>query len=329
MKHLSNRFNYMKNKKTLLLINENDYTSVQIIKWFNYLNIEYVVINENNKVVNLHLNLTENSYSFEFNHISNLSYKEIKNVWFRNGSFFFHEKSERNSTALSLHYKNELDILNSYLITELKNSKFFIGDFLKENINKLYVLKCASKFKFNVPFSIIVNNKSVLKFDSTSSLISKTIGEIINTYDYSLKRIVKMRTSILDINKMPEVFFPSLIQNNLDKKYEIRVFIFNKIVYSMAIFSQNNSATKIDFRNYENNHNVRYVPYVLEKEIEVKILKLMTYLKLTTGSIDLIKTTSNEIYFLEINPIGQFGFLSHYCNYNIEKNIANCLNEKE
>ena len=51
-------------------------------------------------------------------------------------------------------------------------------------------------------------------------------------------------------------------------------------------------------------------------------------LKLKNGSIDIIKGIDNEYYFLEVNPVGQFGMVSKPCNYNIENFISKKLNEK-
>lgn len=51
----------------------------------------------------------------------------------------------------------------------------------------------------------------------------------------------------------------------------------------------------------------------------------MKMLKLESGSLDFIVTPDNEYYFLEVNPVGQFNFVSEICNYHIEKHIAKTL----
>jgi D-alanine-D-alanine ligase-like ATP-grasp enzyme len=48
----------------------------------------------------------------------------------------------------------------------------------------------------------------------------------------------------------------------------------------------------------------------------------MAELNLDTGSIDMILDRKNEYVFLEVNPTGQFGWLSKSCNYYIEKEVA-------
>ena len=51
----------------------------------------------------------------------------------------------------------------------------------------------------------------------------------------------------------------------------------------------------------------------------------MKALKLESGSIDIIVDEQDDYYFLEVNPVGQFHFVSHICNYYIEKEIAQSL----
>jgi D-alanine-D-alanine ligase-like ATP-grasp enzyme len=56
----------------------------------------------------------------------------------------------------------------------------------------------------------------------------------------------------------------------------------------------------------------------------------MKDLSLKTGSVDFILDQNDKYYFLEVNPIGQFGMVSYPCNYNLEKKVAYFLiNETE
>ena len=95
----------------------------------------------------------------------------------------------------------------------------------------------------------------------------------------------------------------------------------------MAIFSQNNNKTKVDFRRYDTEFPNRLVRYSLPKNIQNKLILLMSHLKLATGSIDMIVTEDNDFIFLEVNPFGQFGMVSKPNNFNLEKRIAKYLIE--
>src|SRR5688500_5360277 len=90
----------------------------------------------------------------------------------------------------------------------------------------------------------------------------------------------------------------------------------------MAIFSQSDEQTKTDFRKYNEKKPNRYVPFKLPDEIDQKIKLLFKKIDLNTGSVDLIVDKDDNYFFLEINPVGQFGMVSDPCNYFLEKNVA-------
>jgi len=127
------------------------------------------------------------------------------------------------------------------------------------------------------------------------------------------------------VSNSTDIFFPSLIQDYIEKKYELRIFYLRGSFYSMAIFSQNDAKTKVDFRNYNSDIPNRKVPFKLDQEQESKLKLLMETININCGSIDMIVTKDNSFYFLEVNPIGQFGMLSKPCNYSLEKIISQDL----
>jgi glutathione synthase/RimK-type ligase-like ATP-grasp enzyme len=121
-------------------------------------------------------------------------------------------------------------------------------------------------------------------------------------------------------------FQPTLFQECIEKEFEIRSYYMKGAIYSMAIFSQSNEKTKIDFRNYDRDKPNRNVPYKLPQEIEEKICRFMEHMHYDTGSLDFIYHAGTYT-FLEVNTVGQFGWLSQHCNYYIEKEIAVLLTQ--
>jgi len=139
------------------------------------------------------------------------------------------------------------------------------------------------------------------------------------------------RTSLVEdkyIDNLNESFFPSLFQKNINKDFEIRTVYLEGNFYSMAIFSQANEKTKIDFRYYNTKQPNRVSAFNLPKEIECKLNDLMKDLNLNFGSLDLIVDNKGDYYFLEINPVGQFGMTSTPNNFQIEKEVALILKNK-
>ena len=89
--------------------------------------------------------------------------------------------------------------------------------------------------------------------------------------------------------------------------------------------SQKSPQTSTDFRLYDYKNPNRKFPFRLPTTIEDKIKNLMSKMTLESGSLDLVLDTSGEYYFLEINPIGQFGMTSYPCNYYLEKRVAEII----
>lgn len=116
-----------------------------------------------------------------------------------------------------------------------------------------------------------------------------------------------------------------MIQEKIDKAYELRIFYLCGEIFGMAIFSQSIDQTRVDFRKYNWEKPNRYEPVSVPKELKDKIKLLMNVLKLNTGSLDFIKAKDGNYYFLEINPTGQFGMMEGPCNYPLHKRVAQVL----
>ncbi|WP_052308788.1 hypothetical protein [Runella slithyformis] len=176
--------------------------------------------------------------------------------------------------------------------------------------------------------TIVTTNKNDLLLfkKEAGTIITKPIVD--TRFFYHKKRTYALYTSTmsdLDIENLPNLFLPTLFQEYVEKKYEIRTFMLGETFFSMAIFSQNNNKTKVDFREYDNEAPNRNVPYILPKYIEKLLLKFSKKVGLNSGSFDLIKTIDDNYVFLEVNPAGQFGMVSYPCNYFLEEKIANYL----
>ena len=209
------------------------------------------------------------------------------------------------------------------------NKRKFFGNFINTTReNKIINLIIASKCGISIPDTLVTKNKRELEVffnKQAGEIITKSLGGGIRfeTEDEILWGKGTTLVSQADIDETSENFLPSLFQENIEKEYEIRSFLFKKKFFSMAIFSQRDDTTTIDFRNYNHSFPNRMVPFKLPDKIEKKLLKFAEMTDLDTGSFDLIVTKKEkEFIFLEVNPYGQFGWLSKNCNYYLEKQIA-------
>lgn len=334
-------------KMILILSHEHlDEPTNCIIDWLLYHNANFKRLNGSDFsfASNLKIDLVENTIRDNNGQI--LSPSDISVVWYRRWvaplekkTYFenFLKKGFTNDETLLIETYNKYLQQESTIYTNgifsIFKDKFWIPKPSKArgNINKLDVLLRAKDTGLKIPNTIVTSSKEdVIEFlESNGSIITKPIYEA-NTFRYKEieKPLLTAEVTNEDIKEFPETFFPSLFQNNIKKEFEIRTFIHRNKIYSMAMFSQNDKQTSVDFRNYNIEKPNRYVPFILPSEIETKLLNLLEDLELNTGSIDLIYDGSNYI-FLEINPVGQFGMVSLNCNYHLEKMIAEDLIDLE
>lgn len=260
-------------------------------------------------------------------------FQEAKTIWYRRwfeaeNIRHFEEIDPRIAVRYIRHIKGEAGILSHFLFAETESEKW-VDHPSYTNISKLDVLEVAEKIGLNIPSTLITNQRSDVEkmLQLHSEVITKPISEAL-FLDYKKYSFLTHTRTINseNIHLLPETFFPSLFQQNIQKKYEIRAFILGDQIYSMAIFSQNDPQTQADFRNYNNKKPNRFVPYKLPEDIEKLLLQLMSVFQLKSGSLDLIfSKIDSKIYFLEINPNGQFSMVSKPCNYNLEKKFAEYL----
>jgi len=307
----------------LILSIEQDESTIDVIKWLVYYKQKYILINNCEVIKNIFVDVNSSYFEIITKNETIIS-TEISSVWYRRGDFIFDSYNENENEiekSISSFIQRENEKLLEYLHFLLQE-KFCINNFSTSKVNKLIVLNLAKALGLLVPKTYISSN--LLELDITKNYISKPISNPIKFYanDYWLPMYTRpVNNNFTDGDKYPN----SLFQENIIKKFEIRCYYFFGNFYSMAIFSQSDSKTITDFRNYNHAKPNRLIPYKLPLDESNKLKQLAQRLDLETCSFDMICDNAGKLYFLEVNPIGQFGMVSFPCNYDLEKLIAEKL----
>ncbi|MEO9210976.1 MAG: grasp-with-spasm system ATP-grasp peptide maturase [Ginsengibacter sp.] len=319
----------------LILSMDMEQSTDKVIDWLEYFNLPFVRIN----VTDIAQYDEEIMWSADSDTIkigSNLiELKQIKIGWIRKFGYFSSLEMSKslekvNSYTLKRYLQNEISSLREII---LKNDEIkWLCHPNAISVSKLKMLNEAKKLEIDIPKTYIVNNKKdLVKLfnDLNCKIIFKSIKDttqikLEETSYFSLTSVLTKEK----ISSLPEIFLPSLIQQEIEKDFEIRCFYLDGEFYNTAIFSQLDKQTKIDFRNYNFKRPNRMVPYILPEEIKRKLHQLMLNLNLNTGSLDIIKSINGKYYFLEVNPTGQFGMISKPCNFNLEQKVAISLKNK-
>jgi ATP-GRASP peptide maturase of grasp-with-spasm system len=318
----------------LILSEDGDSSALKVIKWLRNLKVEFIHLSEHetrNVVEGIFINGDQINIKIRCEgKIFNIT--DFKSIWCRRGHFMFSipnpevkiEDSSDIKSKIREHLNQEITTLSDFIYDFLNTKGILINDPRLYNFNKLCGLSIAIKSGLNVPPTVITDCNSNVKqvFKNNNDIITKNIQDVFSYHDENNDVIWSQQTFSLANTEIPhDQFFYSLFQENIRKEFEVRTFIFNNMIYSIAIFSQKNEFTKVDFRNYYQGIPNRMIPYKLPKDIELKLLRFMDLSNLFTGSIDMIYD-GNVYYFLEVNPVGQFDFVSGYGNYPIEYDIA-------
>lgn len=314
-----------------------DRTTTEVMRWLFHFGVTDVVrVNSDDEADDhkIEFSIDQNTLSFRHNgRLIHLS--EIEAVWYRKGrnwlckqfleiDFIEHPKL---TAYLQKKVAGEELHLSEYLHFMIENAVSSLGSSSRCELNKLMVLHAARKAGLLTPAFHISNSKSSLKTAiADKPSITKPITDGLylfenrqaNTGYFSYTEAF----AASDLDQLPDRLSPSFVQEQILKRMDLRVFFLEGRCYAMAIFSQRDEQTRVDFRKYNYIKPNRSVPFKLPVDIEDKIARLFASLKLNTGSVDFIVDQQGRYFFLEINPVGQFSMVSVPCNYFLEKQAA-------
>lgn len=306
------------NKPICIITECFDPSTQNVIEWLLYYKQPFIRQNVETGFQEFHL-------SFKHKKIYSTFHNAV--MWNRRGYMPIIPYDLKQTSWINYLKEEQLSVLFAF---EIINKANYIGSYqLEFTNNKINNLLEASKIGLDIPNTIVTNNKkSLFEFiEKDKRYITKSINEspYLDSNDFYY---CGAGTFELKLNDISEIFAPSIIQEYIEKDIEIRTFFIEDYFYSMAIFSQNNEKTKIDFRNYDQEIPNRNVPFTLPDNILSKLKHFSRKRGYSTGSFDLILTPKGKYVFLEINPMGQYDWLSHECNYYIDKKIAELLIKK-
>lgn len=285
-----------------------------VLDWLYHKNEPFCRITEKDTVTFNWVEI-DKCFDFEF-YVNDTSYKysEIKSVWFRHASIKF-KVFYKNFDKKFLQFLNhEAKSLKEFFVWSMEQKKK-IGSYYLQDSNKLTTLLLAKKHGFNIPKTLLTTKHShLMDYFSNESIITKSIQDL-----YVLRK-----DNVYTANYTKDVtghkydnFGISLFQSKI-VGIHLRVFFLISNFYACLIYGKKNDDSRLI-------KNKRFLPYEMSDEMKLKISKLADDLKLESGSIDFLVNEKDEFFFLEVNPVGQYGFISLQFNGIIDKKIAEYL----
>lgn len=183
---------------------------------------------------------------------------------------------------------------------------------------KPYQLKVAQSCDLPIPDTLITNSKQeALHF-------IKNHKQVVYK-GFSGTSIMMTDTRPLreeDLNDLWRIkYSPVIFQEYLELAKEYRITVIEDDVFATEI-KINNPKAKYDWRL---DQKYEVIQTDMAEEIKTKLCLLVKKLGLHSGSIDLRETPDGKIYFLEINPAGQFLFLDVFAGTDVANRFCELL----
>jgi ATP-GRASP peptide maturase of grasp-with-spasm system len=302
---------------------DQDHSTDEVIDWLDFYNIRF-------DRINLFGDLEDGEFNISLVNKAEKKKQMPAKGWIRKFGFFNRLRSFEFITgsgySISNYLIGESRVLRQAVIQQAGMRVEWLCPPESLKHSKYEILQVAIDCNLDVPETFVTNNKKRLKeifYEFAGKVIVKSLSDnqIFSLSGFSFAPLT-YKLCEDDFERIPDFFFSSLIQEQIEKEFEIRTFYLNGKFYSAAIFSQADVQTQVDFRNYNYSRPNRLVPFCLPVEIEAKLKEMSRRLSINTGSFDLIKGINGKYYFLEVNQAGQFGMISKPCNFFIEKDIA-------
>ncbi|PJD92825.1 MAG: hypothetical protein CK424_04400 [Legionella sp.] len=193
----------------------------------------------------------------------------------------------------------------------------------KRIMSKATQLRMALKNGLLIPKGIISNSSSDVcaHLSASDKIIYKTLSSFM-TYQ---SVIYTTKTDLDEIKSQQQAVFlaPGIYQEEIDKKYELRVIVVGEQVFTVKIDSQRLMETRVDWRKNQTKDIMS--PFELSENTQKKLLAFHKDANLEYCAYDFIVNKHGEEIFLEANPSGQWLFLCDEVATKISNVIAMSL----
>lgn len=249
--------------------------------------------------------------------------RKITSIWYRQPVFIRNTPSEKLSLDEQLSRSQWSAFLRGLMIFDDSLWLNWPANTYSAE-SKPYQLMIASRVGFLVPNTQIGNDSEILNsvegkviVKSLDTVLLRDGDDCLFTYTSNVNK-----EDLVDENVR---LAPLTVQSYITPKIDIRVTVIGDKIVAVKILSKGLGIDN-DWRLLKKDE-LEYVDITLPDEMQRYCFDLMSELGLVYGAIDLIER-DGIYYFIEINPTGEWGWLSNKERL-IEKDIANLLSSEQ
>ena len=254
--------------------------------------------------------------------------RELGSVWFRRPGkpFEFTPKESCPSESVVTFVETQWHTF----IEGLKciDNVFWINDPDKNHIaeNKIFQLKLAQRIGLRIPKTCITNDKEeATRFIQRcgEKIVAKALyAPLIEETNKDYFIFTNIVESIENIQKRELSLTPTIFQELLTEKTDYRLTIIGDNCFSVKVIRESNKGISDDWRIIK--EGLKFQLCELPANIVDKCIEMVKKLGLVFGAIDLVQA-SDEFYFLEINPNGEWAWLQKESGLPIAETLTDYL----
>lgn len=291
-------------RQSVLIISPKDdlhSLAVEAIIARNYPNFSCLIFDANQFPTEATIHITQSGWKLQWNeHI--VSSSDLCSIWWRRRRPHKIDHGVRDAsvkqftTAECIHAFDFLAQDKNYIVVNPLERDFAAN-------RKPHQLAMARACELLVPDYLITNDPSVFwsLVSSGEEYIYKTLTAPMNTFGETRSLRPELDTDSEAISIAPVIF-----QKRIKAVRELRVTIIGNDTFVHQVVVNNEKARQ--FPDWRLDVTAESVESTLDPNIHLKLRALMEMLGLQYGAIDLIESPEGDIYFLEVNPQGQFLF---------------------
>ena len=193
---------------------------------------------------------------------------------------------------------------------------------------KLQQLQIALQAGLSIPEIIVTNNweEAVAFCNNIERVCTKSLDEpnfLLDGHIYPLFTRVLNKDEVGN-NRASIERCPILLQEYIDKKFDIRVVVIGKDIFAFEIHSQEHELSVYDFRGVAPEY-LRHVSHELPVEMIDGIRSFMRRQGLIFSTMDFVLSKNGRYYFLENNSNGQWLWLEQLTGIPLSESMIKLL----
>jgi glutathione synthase/RimK-type ligase-like ATP-grasp enzyme len=189
-------------------------------------------------------------------------------------------------------------------------------------------LLLASKCGLSIPSTIITNDpKSVRRFvrQRDSALIVKLLSSVSIPSEHKELTVFTSNLEKPDLRNLDGLrYSPIMFQKKVKKAYDVRVTIVGRKLFPVLIDSAKFERDNVDWRRLPTPAQF-CSPTYLSKQVRLALLRLMSIYGLKYGAVDLVIDSREKVYFLELNPCGDWSWLPEPVQHSIAEALCHLV----